>query len=324
MDVFLIIIDGFGIGALPDASKYGDAGANTAVHISEVLNGVSWPTLQRWGLGNAADLLDSRIIGCPPCEKPQGWFGIMAEKSSGKDTTTGHWELAGIILEKPFPVFKPEFPSFPPALIDDFVRENAIPGILGNKSASGTVIIEELGEEHIQSRKPVCYTSADSVFQIATHEEIYPLDDLYSMCKKARLICDHYNIGRVIARPFIGKPGNFRRTAGRHDWSIDLPSESLLDHLSQRGVQTVAVGKIGAIFNEQGIDISYHDAGNELCILRTLEMARQKHSNDRFVFVNLVDTDMIFGHRRDPEGYHDAVGPDRQLSWRTGVTSSGG
>jgi phosphopentomutase len=215
--------------------------------------------------------------------------------------------MAGIVLDKAFPVFPGEYPSFPPELIEDFISITGVPGILGNKAASGTAIIEELGAEHIRTRKPVCYTSADSVFQIAAHTDIYPIPELYRLCEAARKLCDKYNVGRVIARPFEGRPGSFNRTRDRHDWSIDLPGKTLLDYLKDGGVETVAVGKIGSIFNEQGIDVSHHDAGNEACIRRTLALAGERTRKDRFVFVNLVDTDMIFGHRRDPKGYHDAV-----------------
>jgi phosphopentomutase len=165
----------------------------------------------------------------------------------------------------------------------------------------------ELGDEHLSSGKPICYTSADSVFQIAAHVDIYPIPELYKLCEIARKLCDPYNVGRVIARPFAGPSGGFSRTKERHDWSIELPGKTLLDFLKDGGVETIAVGKIGSIFLEQGIVKSYHDAGNDACISRTLEIAREKSGNDRFVFVNLVDTDMIYGHRRDPLGYHDAV-----------------
>lgn len=307
MKAFLLVIDSFGIGALPDASDYGDSDSNTAAGIGKAIGAVNWPNLQAMGLGNVAELTGEPIPGCPPVIETTAVFGAMAEKSPGKDTTTGHWEMAGIVLEKAFPVFPGDFPSFPEELVNDFVSVTGVPGIIGNKAASGTAIIEELGEEHLRSRLPICYTSADSVFQIAAHTDIYPIPELYRLCEEARKLCDSYNVGRVIARPFEGSPGNFSRTKDRHDWSIELPGKTLMDHLRDGGVETVAVGKIGSIFNEQGIDISHHDAGNEACIKRTLELAEEDSSNDRFVFVNLVDTDMIYGHRRDPRGYHDAV-----------------
>ena len=301
------MIDSFGIGYLPDASEYGDTGANTAAGIGEALGGVHWPNIQAMGLGNAAALVGRGIPGCPPLTETRARFGAMRERSPGKDTTTGHWEMAGIELEKAFPVFPGDYPSFPDALIRYFMARTGVPGVLGNKAASGTAIIEELGPEHLATRKPICYTSADSVFQIAAHNDVYPVPELYRLSKVAREICDTYNVGRVIARPFEGFPGAFKRTGDRHDWSIDLPGKSLLDHLQEGAVETVAVGKIGSIFNEQGIDVSHHDAGNPACLARTLALAREFSPRDRFVFVNLVDTDMIYGHRRDPRGYHDAV-----------------
>jgi phosphopentomutase len=307
MKVFLLVIDSFGIGALPDARDYGDVGSNTAAGIGKAVGSVKWPNLQNMGLGNIAELTGELIPGCPPSEKPTAAFGAMQEKSPGKDTTTGHWEMAGIVLEKAFPVFPGSFPSFPDELVNDFIRETGISGILGNKAASGTTIIEELGDEHLSSGKPICYTSADSVFQIAAHVDIYPIPELYKLCEIARKLCDPYNVGRVIARPFEGPSGGFSRTKDRHDWSIELPGKTLLDFLKDGGIETIAVGKIGSIFLEQGIVQSYHDAGNDACISRTLEIAREKSGNDRFIFVNLVDTDMIYGHRRDPLGYHDAV-----------------
>lgn len=307
MRIFLLVIDSFGVGALPDASTYGDEGANTAAGIGKAVGGVHWPNLQKMGLGNAAALVNCEIIGCPPESEPTAQFAAMCEKSPGKDTTTGHWELAGIELSHPFHVFPGQYPSFPESLIKDFISEGQIPGILGNKAASGTQIIEELGEQHLQSACPICYTSADSVFQIATHVDVVPLNRLYELCEIARKLCNPYRVGRIIARPFEGKPGHFLRTRDRHDWSIDLPGKTLLDYLQDQNVQTVAVGKIGSIFNEQGIDVSHHDAGNPACIKRTLMIADEQYPKDQFVFVNLVDTDMIYGHRRDAVGYHDAV-----------------
>lgn len=307
MQVYLLVIDSFGIGALPDAAAYGDEGSNTAAGIGRAVGGASWPNMQAMGLGNAALLTGKGIDGCPAEDETTARFGVMKEKSPGKDTTTGHWEMAGIELEKAFPVFPADFPSFPDELAAAFIERSGVPGILGNKAASGTAIIEELGAEHLETGKPICYTSADSVFQIAAHSDIFNKDELYRLCEIARELCNPYNVGRVIARPFEGEPGSFVRTRDRHDWSIDLPGKSLMDFLRDEDVETVAVGKIGAIFNEQGIDVSWHDAGNPACMERTLTLAAENPSGDRFVFVNLVDTDMIYGHRRDPKGYHDAV-----------------
>jgi phosphopentomutase len=230
----------------------------------------------------------------------------MAEMSPGKDTTTGHWELAGIILEKPFTTFPPDFPSFPKKLVDLFEQETGRK-ILGNKAASGTEIIEELGDRHVETGNPICYTSADSVFQIAAHEDVIPPDELYRICETARRLCDPLQVARVIARPFVGKSGAYTRTLNRRDFSIALPAASVLDVLREKKVHTVAVGKIGSIFNESGIAESLHDAGNPACIRRTMELLTRPRRKDEFIFVNLVDTDMIYGHRRDVEGYHDAL-----------------
>ena len=307
MRAVVLVIDSFGIGELPDADKYGDRGANTALHISEgVEGGADWPNLQKLGLGNASMLLDNELKGCPPEVRPEASYGVMMEASPGKDTTTGHWELAGITLEKAFPVFPADYPSFPPELVSDFEAATGRK-IIGNKAASGTAIIEELGAEHMETGALICYTSADSVFQIAAHEDIVPVDELYSICETARKLCDPYMVGRIIARPFEGKPGAFVRTSRRHDYSIALPEESVLDHLKANGVKTTAVGKIGDIFNQQGIDKSWPDKGNPACLARTIELIRGGGEVDEFIFVNLVDTDMVYGHRRDVQGYHDAV-----------------
>jgi len=312
MRAFLLVIDSFGIGALPDAAQYGDAGSNTAVHIGRAVGGAKWPVLTRFGIGNAAKLLGEDLPGAAVQDAPAASFGVMREVSPGKDTTTGHWELSGIQLVKAFPVFPPDYPSFPQELLDRLTRATGYE-FLGNKAASGTVIIEELGAEHLATGKPIAYTSGDSVFQIAAHEDVIPLDKLYELCHAARVVCDDWTVGRVIARPFRGKPGAFERTAGRHDYSYRLPGPTVLDHLRGAGVETVAVGKISDIFNGQGIDVSYADKGNPACLDRTLALARE-HSPSRFVFVNLVDTDMVYGHRRDPRGYHDSVAAtDRAL-----------
>ena len=312
MRAFLLVIDSFGIGALPDAAQYGDTGSNTAVHIGRAVGGVNWPVLTRLGLGNAAALLDETLPGAPVQPAPSASFGVMREVSPGKDTTTGHWELSGIQLKTPFPVFPPEYPSFPQPLLDRLTRATGYE-FLGNKAASGTVIIEELGAEHLATGKPIAYTSGDSVFQIAAHEEVLPLDKLYALCQAARTVCDDWTVGRVIARPFRGRPGAFERTAGRHDYSYRLPGPTILDHLRNAGVETIAVGKISDIFNGQGVDVSWPDKGNPACLERTIALAKET-SGPRFVFVNLVDTDMVYGHRRDPQGYHDSVAAtDRAL-----------
>jgi len=302
----LLVIDGFGVGALPDAHLYGDEGANTALHICEGVSRVNWQWLKRLGLGNCAELLGHRLPGCEAVSEPMAGFAVMRETSPGKDTTTGHFELSGLVLDKPFQTFPPEYPSFPVALTNSFEEVTGYK-LIGNKSASGTVIIEELGERHLNGEGLIVYTSADSVVQIAAHEQIVPLDELYSICQKTRKICDQYNVGRVIARPFTGEPGNFVRTSGRRDFSMLPADETILDRLQSKSVETVAVGKIGDIFSEQGITTSFHDKGNEACLKRLLQVLKKESLQEQFIFVNLVDTDMYFGHRRDIQGYHDAV-----------------
>ena len=303
----VIVIDSFGIGELPDAEQFGDKGSNTALHICESVEGPKWPYLQKLGLGNSSQLLGNILPGCEPIDNPIASFGVMKEVSPGKDTTTGHWELAGLQLEKSFTVFPGSFPSFPDKLVKDFIEQTGCKGVLGNKAASGTEIISELGEEHLKTGFPIIYTSGDSVFQIAAHNDLYPIQKLYEMCEIARKLCDEYYVGRVIARPFDGKVGEFFRTKERHDYSIALPGDTILDHLQKNGIETVAVGKIGAIFDEQGIDVSYHDSGNPACLERTEKILLENSDKNQFVFVNLVDTDMVYGHRRDPKGYCDEV-----------------
>lgn len=306
MRAILLIIDSFGIGALPDADQYGDSGANTALHICEAIQSKKWPWLQKLGLGNAALLLGNHLPGCEPAEPPLAGFGVMAEASAGKDTTTGHWELAGIQLERSFHTFPSDFPSFPEPLVTAFEKQTGHK-MLGNISASGTHIIEELGEAHMKGEGLIAYTSADSVFQIAAHEKILGVEMLYRVCEIVRKLCDPYHVARVIARPFIGTPGNFVRTGSRKDFSMAPPEKTLMDYLKAHRVQTIGIGKIGDIFKEQGLDISYHDQGNQACLERTLECIKTNRRTDQFLFVNLVDTDMLFGHRRDIKGYHDAV-----------------
>jgi len=310
MRACVIVIDSFGIGETADASGYDDVGANTALNICREIPGEKWPSLRRLGLGNASMLLGNTLPGCDAIEQPMASYGVMAEKSPGKDTTTGHWEIAGIQLDRPFTTFPATYPSFPADLVEPFEREIGRE-ILGNKAASGTLIIEELGPEHMKTGRPIVYTSADSVFQIAAHKQVIPLDELYQMCKTARKLCDGYAVARVIARPFDGEPGSFVRTKERKDYSIDLPQPSIMEHLQKHGVRTVGVGKIGNIFAERGLDESYPDKGNNACLERTILLLHSKPAESAgrgiFIFVNLVDTDMIFGHRRDVQGYFDAV-----------------
>jgi len=293
----LIVMDSVGIGALPDADRYGDAGSNTLVNISRAVNGLHLPHLGRLGLGNI-----ERIQGVPAAERPAGAYGRMAERSAGKDTTTGHWEMSGIVLERPFPTYPH---GFPPEIIEPF-QERIGRSVLGNRVASGTVIIEELGAEHMRTGNPIVYTSADSVFQIAAHEEIIPLEELYAMCRTARsLLTGEHAVGRVIARPFEGRPGSFRRTTNRRDFSLTPPGPTILDLLREKGLSVMAVGKIEDIFAGRGISSSLHTRGNMDGVDATLRFMR---GNERgLIFTNLVDFDMLYGHRNNPRGYADAL-----------------
>jgi len=306
MRAIVLVIDSFGIGALPDANRYGDEGSNTAGHICDVMSGEKWPALKRLGLGNAARLAGHNLSGCEAVEIPEASVAIMAERSSGKDTTTGHWELAGVILDRAFRTFPSEYPSFPADLISNFSSRIGRT-VIGNRAASGTEIIEELGDEHLRSGSPIVYTSSDSVFQIAAHGETVSVDELYKICEVARQLCDPYRIGRVIARPFVGASGQFIRTESRRDFSMEPAGETLLDRLWGAGVETIGVGKIGDIFTERGLSRSYHDKGNNNCLDRVEALLSESSPENQLIFANLVDTDMIFGHRRNPAGYADSV-----------------
>jgi phosphopentomutase len=295
--IILIVLDSVGIGALPDAAKYGDEGANTLQHIAKGVGGLKLPNLENLGLGKISPLkgMDDRITA-------QGVFGKMAEASVGKDTTTGHWEIAGIILKEPFPTYPDGFPE---EIIEQFKQEIGR-DILGNKPASGTKILEELGEEHLQTGKPIVYTSADSVFQIAAHEEVIPVTELYEMCKIARkLLTGKHAVGRVIARPFVGKPGSFTRTGRREDFSLTPPEDTMLDKIVNGEKTVLAVGKIIDIFAGKGISESNHTISNLECIDVTLEYMKLNQSG--LIFTNLVEFDMVYGHRRDVEGYYQAL-----------------
>jgi phosphopentomutase len=282
---------------MPDAAAYGDGGANTLGNIARKVGGLELPNLQKWGLGNLTD-----IAGCPGNEKARASFGRMSEQSQGKDTTTGHWEMMGIVLKKGFTTFPRGFPR---ELLQEWLRVSGAPGYLGNKPASGTVIIEELGEEHLRTGLPIVYTSADSVFQIAAHEEKVPLQTLYKWCEAARTVGKSYGLARVIARPFVGPgPGRFKRTYNRRDFS-QPPPKMVLDVLAENGVRTTGVGKIPDIYDRHGIAQSVHTEGNADGLLKTREILGAMPSG--FLFVNLVDTDMLYGHRRDPVGYARAL-----------------
>ena len=306
MRAVIIIIDSFGIGESPDAEKYGDTGANTALHICEAFPEPKWPNLQKLGLGNCGEIINIKLPGCLPSKTPVADFGIMMEKSPGKGTTTGHWEIAGIELKKAFYTFPPDYPSFPEKLISAFKKKTGL-DVLGNKAASGTVIIQELGEKHIKTGFPIVYTSADSVFQIAAHEDVIPIEKLYKLCKITRKLCDPYQVARIIARPFIGSPGNFTRTKRRKDYSISKPEKCILEHFQKNGIETIGIGKIGNIFNEEGLTKNLPEKGNSACMKITLETLKTKNKKPEFIFINLVDTDMLYGHRRNVKGYFNAV-----------------
>ncbi len=302
--VFLIVLDSVGVGSLPDAAAFGDDGANTLGHIAERRGGLKLPNLAKLGLGNIIP-----VPGVAANPAPLASWGRMAELACGKDTLAGHWELMGIVLEQPFSLFPRGFPA---DLVAAFQSRTGAAGILGNKAASGTEIIAELGAEHTRSGFPIVYTSADSVFQIAAHEDIIPLPELYEMCLRARKLCDDWRIGRVIARPFIGRPGNFSRTANRRDFSMRPPGETVLDVLRKNGWTVTAIGKIENVFAGQGISRSRpsHDNSEGISILGE-ELAAEGRG---LIFANLVDFDMLYGHRNDVDGYAAALETfDREL-----------
>ena len=293
--VFLTVLDAVGAGYLPDAEKYGDVGANTFGHTVDACH-PKLPNLAKIGLGQI------ETTHYPADADAKGAFGRCMEVSAGKDTTTGHWEIAGLQLEKPFPTYPNGFPK---DVMDAF--EKAIGRkTLGNKPASGTAILDELGEEHMRTGYPIVYTSADSVFQIACHEEIIPVPELYKMCEIARkiLVGDH-TVGRVIARPFVGEPGHFTRTKARRDYSVEPFGPTLLDAVKAAGMESLGVGKIEDIFYHRGLTGSNHAAGNPACIEAWLDYMRKDFTG--LVFTNLVDTDMLYGHRRDPKGFAEAL-----------------
>ncbi len=316
---FIIMLDSFGLGAAGDAAKYGDEGADTLRHIAEaclagkgdkagVRQGpLHLPNLTRLGLNGAAKISTGKDVpGLDPNVQIEAAYGCAAEKSHGKDTQSGHWEMAGVPVLFDWGYFKPDYPSFPPELISKFLQQTKLPGVLGNKHASGTVIIEELGEEHERTLQPIVYTSADSVFQIAAHEETFGLQKLYDICEIARKLVDEYNIGRVIARPFTGKPGSYKRTGNRRDYATPPPAPTLLDDLKQHGGEVIAIGKVADIYAHQGITKTIKAVGNQELFAKFIEEA--KTAPDRSItFVNLVDFDMLYGHRRDIAGYAKAL-----------------
>jgi phosphopentomutase len=301
--IIILVLDSAGIGAMPDAASWGDGGTDTMGHVLAAEN-PSMPNLQKLGLANIRPFPNlSRI------EKPEGAFGKAATLSRGKDTTVGHWEIAGIVTTVPFPTY-PE--GFPDRILTPFKRAIGR-DILGNIPASGTRIIQELGAEHIRTGKPIVYTSADSVFQIAAHEEIIPLAQLYQMCEEARSILTGDDcVARVIARPFVGFPGSFQRTANRKDFAIQPPGPTLLDELMARGLASIGIGKIASIFDYRGISQNLPVHSNAETMDRTI--AALASASEGLIFSNLVDFDMLWGHRRDAKGYAQGLAEfDRRL-----------
>lgn len=295
--MILIVLDSVGIGAMPDAGEYHDQGADTLGHIAEKISDFNLPNLEKMGLGKIKN-----IKGLKSDITASGAYGKLSELSPGKDTTTGHWEIAGIILDKPFPTYPDGFPE---EIINKFIEKTG-KGILGNKSASGTEIIEELGEEHLKTGKVIVYTSADSVFQIAAHEEIISPDELYEICRKARkILCGKHAVGRVIARPFIGEPGNFKRTERREDFSLKPVSDTMLDNIKAAGYSVMGVGKTIDIFAGKGLTESNHTVNNMESVDAILSFMKQNKPG--LLFANLVEFDMLYGHRRDVKGYAQAL-----------------
>jgi phosphopentomutase len=292
---FVIILDGVGIGELPDAKYYNDEGSNTLCNTAKAVGGLKLPNLQMLGLGNIDDIEEVERVS-----NPLASFGKMSELSRGKDSTTGHWEIAGIHVKTDFSYFPDGFNS---EIVKRFLKVTGCKGILGNKPASGTEIIDELGEEHLKTGFPIIYTSADSVFQVAAHEEIIPLEELYKICTitREKVLTYPLQVGRVIARPFTGKPGNFTRTKNRKDFSLDPPEPTILDVLSGNNINTFGIGKINDLFNYRGIKKQMLTKSNEEGCGQLLNVAVE--TKDSFIFANLVDFDVYFGHRNDPAGF---------------------
>ncbi|MEM7033182.1 MAG: phosphopentomutase [Chloroflexota bacterium] len=295
--VILIVLDSVGCGDAPDVSAYGDEGSNTLGNIAEVVGGLNLPNLQQMGLGNL-----THILGVPPTDMTVGAYGRLTEQSAGKDTTTGHWELAGVPLPAPFPLYPDGFPDDVMSNFEKMIGR----GTLGNYPASGTEIIKTLGETHLQTGEPIVYTSGDSVFQIAAHIDIIPLAKLYQICETARsMLTPPHAVGRVIARPFVGQPGNFIRTEDRKDFSLTPPSDTILDVLKSARLAVIGVGKIEDIFAHRGLTHSNHTGNNMAGVDAIIEFCRQDMNG--LIFANLVDFDSLYGHRNNPRGYADAL-----------------
>src|SRR6184192_546397 len=293
----LVVLDGVGAGANPDAAAYGDEGASSLEHCAQAIGGLSLPHLGSIGLGNITP-----ILGTPPTNDAQGSYGRMAEAGAGKDSTTGHWEMTGVVLHKPLPTYPNGFPADLVAHFEKAIGRR----VLGNKAASGTEIIKELGEEHVRTGRPILYTSADSVFQIAAHQDVIPLEELSHMCQIARdMLTGEHAVGRVIARPFIGTPGNFKRTEHRRDFSLAPLGITLLDVLKDYGKEVIGIGKIEDLFAGRGLTQRDHTETNRDGMAATLHWLERDFTG--LLFVNLVEFDMLWGHRRDSQGYAQAL-----------------
>lgn len=306
MKAVVIVLDSVGIGAAPDAADYGDAGSATLPHCATAVGGLKLPTFQKLGLGNIPTLLPGGLpmAGVPPIAQPLGSYGAMQEVSSGKDTITGHWEIAGLKIHPPFHLFPHDYPSFPPELVAELERRTGRI-IIGNKAASGTAIIAELGPEHLRTGAWIAYTSADSVFQLAAHTAVIPLAELYRGCEIARELCDPLKVGRVIARPFFGQPGAFVRTEDRRDYAYRPEEPTVLERLKDSDVPVFAVGKIEDIYAHRGITESVHTGHTTASQDQVVHFFREKSRG--LIFANFIDFDMLYGHRRDAKGFAAAL-----------------
>ena len=295
----MIVLDGLGVGGAPDADRFGDEGSDTLGNLSRAVGGLDLPALSSLGLGNL-----HAIDGVAPTASADACWGRLQEVSAGKDSTTGHWELMGLVTEVPFPTFPDGFPA---EVIAEFTRRTGWEA-MGNRAASGTAIIAELGDEHLASKRLIVYTSADSVFQIAAHDSVCPLDELYRVCEVAReMLVPPHEVSRVIARPFTGEPGNYVRTPDRHDYSLAPPPGLLLPLLQESGVRVRAIGKIRDLYAGVGIDESHVAKGNGQGMARLDELHAEPAAGDELILLNLVDFDMLWGHRNDPEGMRDGL-----------------
>ncbi len=295
--VTVIVLDGVGVGALPDAADFGDEDSNSVGNTARVVGGLALPNMSLLGLGNLTD-----VMGVPPVRETIGAYGRMAEVSAGKDSTTGHWELTGVVSSKPLPTYPNGFPK---ELIEEYERRIGRK-TLGNVAISGTVIIDQLGAEHMRTGSPIVYTSADSVFQVAAHEQIIPLPELYRICLIAReMLTGEHAVGRVIARPFVGQPGSFARTQNRRDFSLVPPKPTLLDRLVAADHQVVGVGKVDDLFAKRGLTVCHHTVDNLVATEKVIELLGE--DSEGLILANLIEFDMLFGHRNNPEGYARAL-----------------